>query len=184
VFFHDPNISLKYARIEEERRFLLKSVPEELRGVDEFIRIIDGYIPGTRLRLRRMVSPHGNTLALKLGQKYRPVDFEAHQTIMTNLYLNETEYGVLKTLGGSLIYKRRYPYGYQGQKYVVDVFEGKLAGLILAEIEGRPGVDLANLFIPGFALREVTGDPFFSGANLVELSEVEFQAWLTADDLT
>ena len=93
MFFYDSNNSLKYARIEEERRFLLKSIPEELLEVDEFIRIIDGYIPGTRLRLRRMVSPHGNTLALKLGQKYRPVDFEAHQTIMTNLYLNEIEYG-------------------------------------------------------------------------------------------
>jgi len=67
-------------------------------------------------------------------------------------------------------------------KYTIDVFEGTLAGLILAEIEGRPGFDLANLFIPGFTLREVTGDPFFSGANLVELSEVEFQAWLTADE--
>ena len=69
-------------------------------------------------------------------------------------------------------------------KYAIDVFEGTLAGLILAEIEVRPGVDLTLLTTPVFALREVAGDPFFSGENLVELSEVEFQAWLTADEFT
>jgi len=78
VFFYNPNNSLKYARIEEERRFLLKSIPEELLEVEENICVIDRYITGTRLRLRRMQSPQGSTLALKPGQKYRPVDFEAH----------------------------------------------------------------------------------------------------------
>ncbi len=131
-----------------------------------------------------MESPQGSTLALKLGQKFRPADFEAHQTIMTNLYLNEAEYEVLRTLGGSHIYKRRYPFDYEGQKYAIDVFEAALAGLILAEIEGRTGVDLAHLPTPDLAIREVTGDPFFSGANLADLEETEFQAWLAEADLT
>ena len=184
MFFHNPNNSLKYTRSEEERLSLLKSIPEELLGNEDYIRIIDHYIPGTRLRLRRMQSPQGSTLALKLGQKYRPADIEAHQTVMTNLYINEAEYGLLSAISRSQINKRCYPFDFEEQKYAIDVFEGTLAGLILAEIEGHPGVDLTMLTTPVFALREVTGDPFFSGANLVELSEVEFQAWLTADDLT
>ena len=87
MFFHNPNNSLKYAKIEEERRFLLKSIPEELLRNEDYIRIIDLYIPGTRLKLRRMQSPQGSTLAFKLGQKYQPGDFEAQQSIMTNMYL-------------------------------------------------------------------------------------------------
>jgi hypothetical protein len=63
VFFNNPSNSLKYVRIEEERRFLLKSMPEEFHGIEEFIRINDRYIPRTRLRLRRMESPQGSTLA-------------------------------------------------------------------------------------------------------------------------
>jgi len=103
---------------------------------------------------------------------------------MTNLYLNETEYRVLSAFEGLQLTKRRYSYEYGEQEYAIDVFEGTPAGLILAEIEGRFGVDLTLLTTPVFALREVTGDLFFSGENLVELSEVEFQAWLTAEELT
>ncbi len=109
--FHNPDNSLKYARIEEERRFLLKSLPQDMLESDPFIRIIDRYIPETRLRLRRMKSPEGDTITLKLGQKYQPEDFDAQQTIMTNMYLNEAEYQVLRRLGGAQINKRRYIQG-------------------------------------------------------------------------
>jgi len=80
VFFNDPNHTFKYAKIEQERRFLLRSMPEDMPGDEDFIRIIDRYIPGTRLRLRRMESPLGDALIFKLGQKYRLSDFEDHQS--------------------------------------------------------------------------------------------------------
>lgn len=82
MFFNEPNNSLKYARIEEEYRFLLKSIPEELLRNGKYIRIFDHYIPGTRLRLRRMESHQGNILFMKLGQKYQTADYKAHQTII------------------------------------------------------------------------------------------------------
>jgi CYTH domain-containing protein len=179
VSFHNPDNSLKYARIEEERRFLLKSLPQDMLESDPFIRIIDRYIPETRLRLRRMKSPEGDTITLKLGQKYQPEDFDAQQTIMTNMYLNEAEYQVLRRLGGAQINKRRYPYVFEQQQYSIDVFDRDLAGLVLAEIESRPGVDIAILPFPGFALREVTGDPVFSGANLAGLNGGDLQKILS-----
>jgi CYTH domain-containing protein len=174
----DSSQLLKYARIEEERRFLMKALPEDLPEDSPFIRIIDRYIPGTRLRLRRMESAQGAALVFKLGQKFRPADFEAHQAIMTNLYLNEAEYRVLESLGGARVTKLRYSYEFVGQIYAIDVFEGQLEGLVLAEIERRPGVQLTSLPVPGFAIREVTGEPFFSGARLAELGQAEFLAWL------
>ena len=53
---------LKYAWIEEERRFLLGSNPLESTPAESFNRIIDRYITGTRLRLRRIESPSGEVL--------------------------------------------------------------------------------------------------------------------------
>jgi CYTH domain-containing protein len=180
VFFNDPNNAFKYAKLEQERRFLLRSIPEDMLGDKNFIRIIDRYIPSTRLRLRRMESPLGDALIFKLGQKYRPSDFEDHQAIMTNLYLNEVEYKVLEALGGPQLAKRRYPYLLGKYKYAIDVFEDTLAGLILAEIEGGSAVDLTSIPVPRFALQEVTSDPAFSGANLAGLTGVELNKILSA----
>lgn len=168
---------LKYARVEDERRFLLKAFPDDLDLGKSFLRIIDHYISGTRLRLRRMEYPSGEIHALKLGQKYLGPDQKAHQRMMTNLYLTEVEYQKLTELGGLPIIKRRYPYRYARQEYSLDVFEGDLEGLILMEIESSPEVDINSLSIPEFALKEVTGDPYFTGGNLAKLSQNEYQQW-------
>ena len=122
-----------------------------------------------------MESPQGDTLVIKLGQKYFTADMEKHQTIMTNIYLDEAEYQVLSELGGEQISKRRYPYQFEQQQYSIDVFDGLLAGLVLAEIEGRPGIELSNLPAPGFAHQEVTGDTTFSGFHLAGLEEFDLQ---------
>ena len=171
---------LKYARIEEERRFLLETIPEDLSAEESFNRIIDRYISGTRLRLRQIESPSGEALVFKLGQKYETPDQKSHQTIMTNIYLNEAEYQALAVLGGSTLTKRRYPYHYARYDYSLDVFEGNLDGLVLAEIENQPGFDLSSLPVPEFAIREVTQAEMFSGGKLAELSKDEFQEWWAA----
>ena len=131
----------KYARVEGERRFWLKSLPEDLDR-DAFVRIIDRYIPGTRLRLRLIESPSGEPLAFKFGQKYRARHLESHQTLMTNIYLDEVEYRILARLGGATVIKRRYPYQHAGGIYSLDVFEGHLEGLILLEIESQGEADI------------------------------------------
>lgn len=171
---------LKYAQVEEERRFLLRSLPSDLSPDAAYVRIVDHYLPDTRLRLRRLESPTGEVLVLKLGQKFRAADQSTRQTTMTNFYLDETEYAILSTLGGALLVKRRYPYHHAGHNYNIDVFERHLSGLILMEIERRPGVDLSALPLPSVALREVTDDPFFTGGALATLSLANFQRWLTA----
>lgn len=174
-----PDNPLKYARIEEERRYLVTSLPQGVRGSTEFMRIVDYYIAGTRLRLRRMESSAGETLAFKLGQKYQPEDLQVHQAIMTNMYLDEGEYRKLRALGGAEIIKRRYAYEFEQLLYSLDVFEGALQGLILAEIEQRPEVKLSSLTVPGFAAQEVTGDPRFNGGYLAVLDAEQLHELLS-----
>src|SRR5207244_3418112 len=58
----------KYARVELERRFLLAGVPPT-PAVTASRRITDRYLPGTRLRLRRVDHLDSGACQLKLTQK-------------------------------------------------------------------------------------------------------------------
>lgn len=167
----------KYARVEEERRFLLEKLPSDLE-VDRYSRIVDHYLVDTRLRLRRIESASGEVLVSKFGQKFRSKQQSAHQTMMTNIYLDGAEYRTLARLGGDKLVKRRYLYRHGGLQYSIDVFEGPLDGLILAEIEKQADMDISSLPLPPFAVREVTDDPHFNGGMLSKLSKDEFKRWV------
>lgn len=168
----------KYALVEEERRFLLKSLPGDLEPEKSYVRIVDHYISGTRLRLRRMEAPSGEVLAYKFGQKYKTEDQLAHQTFLTNIYLDEDEYRVMAALKGAKIVKRRYPYLYDVYKCSLDAFEGHLKGLVLLEIQRHSGIDITEFPVPVFAIRDVTDDPRFTGGKLAARSQLSFQQWL------
>ena len=159
----------KYARREIERRFLLRRPPAELAGRAADLRITDHYLPGTRLRLRRIESADGGVV-LKLGQKFRAPGQDALETTMTNLVLNESEYALLRTLGGTEVVEDRFIYLDRGRRYAVDLFRGRLEGLVLAEAEFESREWAAALPPPEFAAAEVTHDPRFTGGELARLS--------------
>ena len=170
----------KYAQTEIERRFLLAKLPSDV-NTGSFVRITDHYLAGTRLRLRRMASPADETVALKLAQKYQGDGQPDDSTMITTIYLNEAEYALLAKLGGASLVKRRYRYRVDVYLYSLDVFEGQLDGLVMLEIEGRPGLDIGKLPVPEIAIREVTGDPFFDGGSLSIVSLEDFQARLKSE---
>jgi hypothetical protein len=82
------------------------------------------------------------------------------ETTLTNIYLNDKEYHCLSKLDAREIIKKRHKYVYGGLEYGIDVFEGELEGLILAEVECEKEQEFERLQIPSFALREVTDDLF------------------------
>ena len=83
----------KYAVIERERRFLIAAIPE---GVTRAVGIVDNYINGTRLGLRRTPAADG-TIQRKLGQKVR-LGTGASEMACTTLYLDAEERELLRTL--------------------------------------------------------------------------------------
>jgi len=169
----------KYACLETERRYLLKNTPDDLLENTNGWLITDRYFPNTRLRLRHMKSISGNELIYKLTQKYRSETQNAYETTITNLYLTEEEYNHFESLGGKIIKKKRYPYSVQNHNFSIDVFEGRHQGLILAEMEFEGQTELGEFALPLFALKEVTDDPFFTGGNLVTMTEEEFRQGLS-----
>jgi len=170
----------KYARIEEERRFLLGGLPQDLSDPDPK-RIMDHYWQGTRLRLRRIETLDGEMIQLKLTQKYDPPQFPPEQTLITNIYLTAEEYGLLSPIGGRPLSKVRYRYLHEGVGYSLDVFEGKLEGLFLAELHAGQG-NLPAGSVPEFAVCEVTAVPEFTGGRLAQTGKVQLsdllEIWL------
>ncbi|MEU6849803.1 hypothetical protein ABZ901_07730 [Actinacidiphila alni] len=164
----------KYARVERERRWLLAAPPgpESVRVTRT---ITDRYLTGTRLRLRRVELPYGAT-ELKLTQKIPAPEpgGGAVRGLITNTYLSRAEYDVLAGLPAAVLTKTRLGVPPMG----VDVFDGRLRGLVLAEAEFGTD-DEARAYVPHLScVAEVTDDPRFTGGSLVTAERRELLAWL------
>jgi CYTH domain-containing protein len=163
----------KYARIERERRFLLDHFPNN-ENVVRVRRLMDRYIDGTTLRLRKQSEDNG-PVVFKLTQKIPGRSGGAQQGLITSMYLTEDEYCVLAGLPAKTLSKTRHsmpPFG-------VDVFEGSLGGLLLAEAEFESAAAAGALAIPSFVAREVSDDERFTGGQLVRASQQDVRTWLS-----
>jgi CYTH domain-containing protein len=162
----------KFARVERERRFLLAEPPTP-SAVTATRTITDRYLVGTRLRLRRADCPDGGC-ELKLTQKLPVAQPGAVQGLITNTYLSPAEYDLLARLPATVLSKTRLSVPPLG----VDVFDGHLQGLVLAEAEFTTDEE-AQLFVPpADCVAEVTDDIRFTGGRLVETSRQHLLQWL------
>jgi CYTH domain-containing protein len=151
------SISLKYAVVERERRFLLASLPD---GVVDTKQIVDRYVTGTRLRLREVRADDG-TLTRKLGHKVRLGEGPS-EVACTNFYLNDEEWAVLGALPARVLRKKRHLVHRDGLTVAVDEHED---GTLVAEIDdrGHPAP-----FVPAWldTIEDVTEDERWTGASL------------------
>lgn len=162
----------KYARIERERRFLLAQFPSNAT-ILRSRRIIDNYIEGTTLRLRKQIYNDGLT-TFKLTQKLPERGSGAQQGFITSIYLSEDEFEVLAQLPANRLTKTRFsvpPFG-------IDVFDSQLQGLILAEAEFDSAAAAEAMIVPSFAAAEVSPDDRFTGGQLVRASRRDIEIWL------
>jgi hypothetical protein len=153
----------KYAWIERERRWLCRAVP-----FDRVVRseaFTDLYVTRTQLRLREAVPADGGAPLRRLGRK---ADVDPSTRLLTSIYLSPEEFRLLSTLPGDVLRKTRHYLGKVGGAEVsVDVFEGPLSGLIMAEAEFADAEAMARYPMPDFAFREVTADIRYTGGRLV-----------------
>ena len=165
----------KYARVERERRFLLKDLPEGLTRADPHLQITDNYITGTRLRLRKVRDPRTNKWIVKFTQKFAPNPDDLSRTIITNTYLNPLEADTLSIFSTNEIRKNRYYFDFEGRRFSIDMFLGDLFGLVLAEVGFETDKELDNFSKPPFALADVTNEQLFTGGKLCELTFSELR---------
>src|SRR5919107_4268346 len=148
----------RYARVERERRYLLRELPPGRKPSDPHTQITDNYVTGTRLRLRKVRVPETNEWTLKLTQKHAPAPPDFSRALITNIYLSPYEYEMLSVFEGNELRKNRYPYEHGGRRYSVDVFLGNLRGLVLAETDFETDAEMDAFPPPPFALADVSRD--------------------------
>jgi len=166
----------KYARVERERRYLLRDLPEGLTRADPHFQITDNYITGSRLRIRKVRDPRTNKWTVKFTQKFAPDPNDLSRTIITNTYLNALEAETLSVFNSNEIRKNRYSFEFEGRKFAIDMFLGDLFGLVLAEVSFDNDEELDSFPKPPFALADVTNEPLFSGGRLCELTFSDIRA--------
>jgi CYTH domain-containing protein len=153
------SISLKYAIVERERRFLLANLPE---GVTSTTEILDRYLEGTRLRLRE-VREHDGSVTRKLGHKVRLTAGPA-EVACTNFYLNDDEWKLLAELPARLLRKKRHIVQRDGLRVAIDEHED---GTLVAEIDDH---EKPSQFVPEWleVVRDVSTDETWTGARLAQ----------------
>lgn len=149
---------------EVERKFLVRS--DAWRShVEKTIDILQFYLAVSGDRSVRMRISDGNAakLTLKFGS-HLPVREEFEYEVPLSDALEMRDQAI-----GAVIEKARHHVRHRGYLYEVDVFSGRLDGLVVAELETQDKVPTALL--PSWLGREVTGDMRYSNAVLA-LSDV------------
>lgn len=150
-------VSLKYAVVERERRYLVGRLPD---GVTSTKEITDRYVTGTRLRLREVREGDG-TVIRKLGHKVRLTEGPA-EVACTNFYVDDAEWALLAALPARTLRKKRHIVTMDGWLVAVDEHED---GTLVAEIDdGDEPSDLLPDWLD--VIRDVTDDEEWTGGGL------------------
>lgn len=143
---------------EIERKFLVRDMSWLTPGCD-VVSIRQFYL-GRRdafsLRVR-VVDETQAFLTIKTGAGLSRGEFEYEIPLQDALDLEPARVGIT-------IAKRRHRLPHEAHVIEIDVFEGELAPLVVAEIELQSETD--DVVLPPFLGREVTGDPAYSNARL------------------
>jgi CYTH domain-containing protein len=145
----------KYARIERERRFLVRELPDGVLRVDD---IEDAYLIGTRIRLRQTTT--GDEVVRKLGHKVRR-GFGPREIASTSIYLDQAEWDLLSALPAHRLNKRRHHVGRDGYTFAIDEFAD---GSLVAEFDDG---DAEPSELPAWldVIADVTDDEGWTGAG-------------------
>ena len=146
--------------LEIERKFLVANDGWK-KSVTRTVRIRDGLIAnnnGHKARVR-IADSHG-TIALKsrrIGATRSEFEYQ--------IPLSDAEEILRVMCDGNILDKVRHCTSFAGVIWNVDVYEGILSGVVLAEIElNRLDQELT---LPAWVGQEVTGDPSYRKINLV-----------------
>ena len=163
----------KYAKVERERRFLLAG-PPLTAAFTACCRITDRYLPGTRLRLRRVDYLDSGACEFKFTQKVPAGRPGFVQGLITNTYLSAAEYDLLGSLPAGVLSKTRLSV----PPLSIDVFDPPLRGLVMADVEFSTDEAAQSFPLPPAAIAEVTDDARFTGGSLVRTRRHDLLAWL------
>ncbi|MGI6320730.1 MAG: CYTH domain-containing protein [Bacteroidales bacterium] len=151
---------------EIERKFLVNQQEWSKQICDESFKIVQGYLhidSNKVVRIRHQGEEAFITVKSKL-EGIKRLEFEYP------IPLADAQ-DILEKLVDQKIEKTRHILIFDNKKWEIDVFEGKLSGLILAEIE----LDFEDeeVSLPPWLAKEVSHDERYYNANLIDISSID-----------
>jgi len=145
---------------EIERKFLLKRLPEKLKGARCYI-IEQGYLAsesaGRQVRLRKKANTP--SLTFKVGRGAHREERE--------IKLSPKQFAALwPATARRRLRKVRYEIPWKNLLIEIDVYRGRHAGLVVAEVEFPDRVTCRKFEPPSWFGREVTGEKRYSNVQL------------------
>jgi CYTH domain-containing protein len=149
--------------IEIERKFLVSNLNACLQLHINSKRIVQGYLsfdPARTVRVRKTDTKSFLTIKGK-SNATGDTRFEWEKEIPEN---EATQ--LLDLCLGQIIRKTRYIVPHQSHLFEVDIFSGKLQGLVIAEVELSAADE--QLDLPTWIGKEVTSDPRYYNSDLAK----------------
>jgi adenylate cyclase len=145
---------------EIERKFLVKRLPDKLKRRRHFI-IEQGYLatepPGRQVRLRK--AGNATSLTFKVGRSSHREERE--------IKLSAKQFAALwPGTAGRRLRKMRYEIPWHNVMIEIDVYRGRHAGLVVAEVEFPDTASCRRFDPPCWFGREVTGEQRYSNVRL------------------
>jgi adenylate cyclase len=145
--------------VEVERKWLVRDLPDlSEHGGQE---VIQGYIAiaayGTEVRLRQTDGKFFQTVKSEGGLVRGEIEVELSKDQFKTLW---------PTTAGRRLKKIRYAMSWDGKQVEVDIYQGALAGLIVAEVEFTSPHESGHFAPPSWFGREVTEDEHYKNAHL------------------
>ena len=159
--------------VEKERKFKVTS-KKFISLSHKVINIKQGYLSKEKnMSVRIRISENKSFLCIK-GPSFKSgisrFEFEKEISLIEGSEL-------LRLCLPRIICKKRYLIKYKKQLFEIDVFEGFLRGLILAEIELNS--ESQKVYLPDWIGEEVTGVKNFYNSQLSKLTDDEINALLS-----
>ena len=147
--------------IEIERKFCVQEMPN--LTAHSGVAIAQGYLAvdatGIEIRVRRKGGQYYQTVKTGMGIK----------RIEVEMALTRTQFDILWPLtAGKRIKKVRYELIEGKWTIELDVYRGRLKGLVIAEVEFESVTESARFVPPPWFGREVTDDARYKNANLAQ----------------
>ena len=158
--------------LEIELTFLAKMIPAEIKTAKPK-RLKDIYIPEDSsfpvLRLRQ----NGEQYEITKKTPLKPGDFSGHTE--HTIPLVQDEFEALKNASKRVVEKDRYTVTIDGYQAEVDIFTGKLEGLIVLDFEFNTQQEKSQFEPPACCLADVTQEKFILGGQLAGASYADIE---------
>jgi CYTH domain-containing protein len=148
--------------IELEKTYLAKYLPENLERCPAK-EMIDVYIPAAFAHPKIRIRKNGDKYEIT---KKEPLESNPSEMLEQTIKITAEEFAELQKLPGKEIHKTRYHYKYERWLAEIDVFQDKLAGLVVIDFEFETKEEKDAFQMPNFCLADVTTEQVTAGGML------------------